>query len=165
MLLFQETMRPKMATRAQKQTLWAWWLWNASETLEPHLAEIKQQREWKFWHPEPLAHGNLLHTILCWENRRAAMPPGTGSKCALETFNRPTDEHQVSHGIPPATPRLNQHSSLCRVAPPHTHTQNWTINKDLKTNIQQRDRVAESEPEKGWGARSWPPCKLSVNKG
>jgi hypothetical protein len=39
-----------------------------------------------------------------------------------------------------------------------------TINKELKTNTQQRGRVAESTPEKREGARSISPHKLSVNK-
>jgi hypothetical protein len=51
-----------------------------SETLEPHLAEIKQQGESKLQHPESLACGKLLHTTLHRENRRAATPPDTGYK-------------------------------------------------------------------------------------
>jgi hypothetical protein len=48
------------------------------------------------------------------------MPPDAGSKPAWETFGRPTGEHQTSRGIPPATPRINQHSPLDRLFPP-TH--------------------------------------------
>jgi hypothetical protein len=104
--------RSKMATRVQKQKLWAPRLQKLTEILEPHVAEIKQQGESKLWHPEPLARGKLLHTMLHWENWRAA-----GSKPAWKTFSRPIDEHQESHGIPPATPRINQHSPLGRLTP------------------------------------------------
>jgi hypothetical protein len=31
-----------------------------------------------------------------------------------------TGEHQASHGIPPATHRINQHSPLGRLIPPST---------------------------------------------
>jgi hypothetical protein len=64
--------------------------------LEPHLAEIKQKGESKLQHPEPLAHGKLLHATLHRENRRAATPPDAGSKSAWETFGRPNGEHQAS---------------------------------------------------------------------
>jgi hypothetical protein len=70
----------KRATRAQKQTAWAPRLQNLTKMLEPHLVEIKHQRESKFWHPEPLACGKLLHTMLHWENRRAP----TASRCQLQ---------------------------------------------------------------------------------
>jgi hypothetical protein len=82
-----------MATRAKKQTAWALRLQNLPEMLEPHLAEIKLQRESKLGHPEPVAHGNLLHDTLHWEKRRTAVSPDTSSKPAWETFARPTSEH------------------------------------------------------------------------
>jgi hypothetical protein len=138
--------------------------------LEPHLVEIKQQGKWKLWHPKPLAHGKLLHAMLHWENRRAATLPDTGSKPAWETFSRPTGETQMSHSIPPATPTRNQHSSLGRLTtPPPTKQQQqqqktWTINKELKTNTQQRGRNSERAPKKGGEARSWSLHELSVNK-
>jgi hypothetical protein len=84
----------KMATRVQKQTAGAQWLQNLAETLEPHLAKIKQQGESKLRHLEPLAHGKLLYSTLHWENRRAATLPDTGSKPAWETLGRPTGDHQ-----------------------------------------------------------------------
>jgi hypothetical protein len=107
-----------MTARAQKQTAWAPWLQNLAEMLEPHLAEIKQQGESKLRHPERLAHGKLLHAMLHWENRRAAALTDNGSKSAWEIFRRPIGEHQALSGIPPATPRINQHSPLGRLIPP-----------------------------------------------
>jgi uncharacterized protein YqcC (DUF446 family) len=58
--------------------------------------------------------------------------------------------HQESHSFPPATPRINQYSSLGRLTlPPHKkNNNNWTISKELKTNTQHRDRVAKSALEK-----------------
>jgi hypothetical protein len=82
----------------------------------------------------------------------------------LETFGRPTGEHQTSHGIPPATPGINQHSPLGRLN--HFHAkkkkQNQNnnnkkknqTNKKLKTNTHQRRWVAVSSPGKGGGTRS-----------
>jgi hypothetical protein len=32
--------------------------------LETHLAEVKHQGELKLQHPEPLAHGRLLHVTI-----------------------------------------------------------------------------------------------------
>jgi hypothetical protein len=37
---------------------------NSDETLEICLAEVKHRGELKFWHPEPLAHGRLVHTMI-----------------------------------------------------------------------------------------------------
>jgi hypothetical protein len=37
---------------------------NLDEMLEPHLAEIKHQKESKLQHPEPLACTKLLHATL-----------------------------------------------------------------------------------------------------
>jgi hypothetical protein len=37
---------------------------NLAETLEPHLAKIKQKGESKLQHCEPLAHGKFLHATL-----------------------------------------------------------------------------------------------------
>jgi hypothetical protein len=64
--------RPKAATRVQTQTVWAPWLQNLADMLEPHLAEIKQQGESKLRHSALLTPGKLLHTMLHWENRRAS---------------------------------------------------------------------------------------------
>jgi hypothetical protein len=61
--------------------VWAPWLQSFAETLDPHLAETKQQEESKLWHPEPLACGKHLHTKLHWENRRAP----TATRCQLQT--------------------------------------------------------------------------------
>jgi hypothetical protein len=47
----------------------------------------------------------------------AAASPDANSKPAWETSTRPTGEHQVSCGIPTATPGINQHSSLDRLTP------------------------------------------------
>jgi hypothetical protein len=68
--------------------------------LEPHLVEVKHQGESKLQHPESLACGKLLHTMLHWENRKAIAPLDAGSKSAWETFSRPTGEDQASCDIP-----------------------------------------------------------------
>jgi hypothetical protein len=107
----------EMVTRVQKQIAWAPQIKNLAETLEPHLSEIKHQKESKLWHPEPLTHTKLLNATLHWENRTALRPPDTGSKPAWETFSRPTGEYQASCGIPPATPGINQHNPLGRLTP------------------------------------------------
>jgi hypothetical protein len=153
-----------MATRVQKQTAWTLWNKNLAETLEPYLAEIKQQGESKLQHPEPLARRKLLHPMLHWEKRRAAVPPDAGSKPAWETFGRPTDEHQAPCSISPATPRINQHRPLGRLTPP-AKKKNWIINNELKTTHSRVGGIAQSALEKGGEARSWSPHKLSVNKG
>jgi hypothetical protein len=140
-----------MATRAQKQTVWALWLQNFAETLEPQLVEIKQQGQSKLWHSESLARGKLLHAMLHWENRRAAMLPDTGSKPTWEMVSRPNRWAPSIMQYTPVTPRINQHRPLGRMtSPPHTHKK-----KEPKTNTQQRDRIAESTLEKGEEARSW----------
>jgi hypothetical protein len=76
-----------------------------------------------------------------------------------------TGEHQASHSIPPATPGINQHSPMGRLTLPPTkkQTKSWAIYKELKTNTQERDRVAESPLEKRGEARSWS-HEFSVNK-
>jgi hypothetical protein len=118
----------KMATMAQKQTVWALRLQNLTETLEPLLEEIKQQGESKLQHPEPLACGKLLHTTSHWENRGAAMPSDVGSKPAWETLGRPPGEHQASRSFSPTTRRINQHSPWADRPLPHKKKKNWTIN-------------------------------------
>jgi hypothetical protein len=95
-----------MATRAQKWTAWALRLYNLIEMLEPHLEEITQQKESKLQHPNPLDRGTLLHTRLHWENRRHWL------QTCLGDIQRTKGEHQASHGIPPASPRINQHGPL-----------------------------------------------------
>jgi hypothetical protein len=137
--------------------------------LEPHLAEIKHKEEPKLRHPESLACGKFLRAMLQWENRRVPVPPDMGSNPVWETFGRPRSEHQASCGILPATLGINQHSSLGRLnlrpTKNQTNKENWTINKEQKTNTQQRVQGAVSAPEKKGEARSWSPCELSVNKG
>jgi hypothetical protein len=73
-----------------------------------------------------------------------------------------TGECQVSCGIPPATPGINQYIPLGRLTPP-TKKKPW-INNEMKTSTQQRGQEVWSAPEKGGRARSWSPCELSVNK-
>jgi hypothetical protein len=67
------------------------------------------QEESKLQHCEPPACTKLLHAMLHWENKRVPMPPEASSKPAWETFSIPTGEHQLSRGIPTATPGINQH--------------------------------------------------------
>jgi hypothetical protein len=57
-----------------------------------------------------------------------------------------TGEHQASCGIPPAIPGINQHSALGRRSPipSKNPNQNKTKNKELKTNTQQRPRIAKA---------------------
>jgi hypothetical protein len=61
----------KMATVVQKQIVWAPWIKNLAESLEPHLAEIKHLGESKLWHPELLDSRKLLHATLHWKTRRS----------------------------------------------------------------------------------------------
>jgi hypothetical protein len=78
------------------------------------------------------------------------------ARCWLQTslgdIQQTTGEHQTSCSIPPAIPGINQHSPLGRLNPPRktkqNKTKNW-INKELKTNTQQRGWGAVSTPEKG----------------
>jgi hypothetical protein len=80
------------------------------------------------------------------------MPP---DKSAWETFGRPTGEFQASSGFHPAMPRINHHSTLDRLKPPTLQKKKKrTVNKELRTNTQQRDGVAERAPVKGGGTRS-----------
>jgi hypothetical protein len=93
----------KLVTREQKQTAWALWLKNLAEMLEPHLAEIKHQRESKLQHSEPLAHRKLLHATLHWEHRRAA----TRQILAPNLLGRHSADQQVStkhHAVFPQPP-------------------------------------------------------------
>jgi hypothetical protein len=136
-----------MATRVQKQTVWALWIKNLAEMLEPHL-EIKHQGESKLWHPEPLAYRKLLHAMLHWENRRAA------NRHLLQTCLG--DIWQPNMWVPsvtryPPACGINQHSPLDRLTPPCKKKKKRTINKELKTSTQQRGQEAESTPEKERG--------------
>jgi hypothetical protein len=79
------------------------------------------------------------------------VPPGAVSKPAWEIFGRPKGEHQASSGIPLETPGINHHNPLGRLTSPPKKRK---INKELKTNTQQRDIVGKSTPEKGEGAKS-----------
>jgi hypothetical protein len=87
--------------------------------LEPHLAEVKQQGETKLQHPEPLACGKLLHAH--YTEKTGGLP--CSQMLAPNLLGRHSEDngqHQVSHAIPPATPRINQHSPLGRLNPsPH----------------------------------------------
>jgi hypothetical protein len=58
----------------------------------------------------------------------------------------------MSHGITTATPGINQHSTLDRLPP--NPTKKMKINKELKTNMQQREWKALSALEKEGGERS-----------
>jgi hypothetical protein len=51
-------------TGTQTQTAWALEIRDLAEMLETHLAEVKHKGEMKCWHPEPLAHGRLLHRTI-----------------------------------------------------------------------------------------------------
>jgi hypothetical protein len=75
-------------------------------------------------------------------------------------------KHHV--GTPTATPGINQHSPLDRLISCTTAKKKkkpWTINMELKMNMQQKGQNAVGSWEKGGEARSWSPHKLSVNKG
>jgi hypothetical protein len=116
---------------------------------KPHMAEINHQKVSKLQHPEAPAHTNLLHTTLHWENRRAPTLPDAGSKPSWETSGRTTGVLQPSHGIPIATPGINQHSPLDRQSPT-LQIKKIIINKELK-RTQQREWGAVSAPEGGQG--------------
>jgi hypothetical protein len=60
----------------------------------------------------------------------------------------------VPCSIPTATPRINQYSPLGRLTSPPEKKKTRTINKELKTNTQQREGVVESALKKEGGARS-----------
>jgi hypothetical protein len=105
----------KMATGEQAQTTWALWIRDLAEMLEPCLVEVKNQGGFKLCHPEPLAHGRLLHATIHWENRWAATPtlllqPAVGSEHAWETFGRPNKWAPSVTRYPSATPGINQHN-------------------------------------------------------
>jgi hypothetical protein len=84
------------------------------------------------------------------------MLPDAGSTSAWETFARPTGECQASRGFPSTIPEINQHSPLDRLIPIAQKKPQKTlkINKELKTNTQQRGWSAVSALEKGREARS-----------
>jgi hypothetical protein len=89
-----------------------------AEKLDPHLVEVKHHGKLKIRHREPLAHGNF--SIPCYTERTGGLflLPAAGSKHTWEMVGRPNSEHQVSHGISPATPGINQHSPLGRLTTP-----------------------------------------------
>jgi hypothetical protein len=122
-----------MVTVTQTQTARALWIKDVAEMLETHLKEVKHQGELKRWHPEPLAHGRLLHTTIHWKNRWAAtpmpllptlwlsshcLPPATSSKCSSRTFGRPNRWAPSITWYPSVTPGINQHNSLDRLINP-----------------------------------------------
>jgi hypothetical protein len=107
-----------MVTREQKQTVWAPYIKNLAEMLEPHLPGKKLQEESKPWHPEPPAHIKLLHIMLHWENKRAA----TATRCQqqiclgdIQQTKQVSAKPHASGSIPPATPGINQHNPLGRL--------------------------------------------------
>jgi hypothetical protein len=135
-----------MATKVQKQTVWALWLQNHAETLEPHLGEINHRGESKIWHPEPLTHGKLLHAMLHWENLWAATTATTttaaisGSKPACKTFGRP---NRLAPCVMQNSPSYPQDKPA--------HTPKKTLNNKQWTVIYYNSRrggIAESAPEK-----------------
>jgi hypothetical protein len=99
-----------MATRVQKQIAWALWLKNLTEMLEQHLVEIKQQPGSNLQHPKPLAHGKHPHNMLHWENLGSATATSAGSNLPVRHSTDQTDGCHMSHGIPLATPGINQNS-------------------------------------------------------
>jgi hypothetical protein len=117
-------------------------------------------RKSKLWHPEPLAHGKLLHVTLHLENRKVA----TLQAC-LGDIRQTKRWNQASHSFPPATPRIDQHNPMGRLTP-HTHTKiwSWKTNKEQKTHTQHWDWVAKSTWEKRGGARSWYACKQRLER-
>jgi hypothetical protein len=94
----------KMATRMQKQTVWAPWIKNLAETLEPHLVEIKQQGESKLRHAEPLSHRKLHHAMLHWENRRAATTARHRLQTSLRDIRQTKQVSTKCHVIFPQPP-------------------------------------------------------------
>jgi hypothetical protein len=146
----------KMATRAQKQTVWAPWLQNLGEMLEPHLAEIKHQGESELtpWAPSSWKASPCHIKLRKQEGFRHPQTPAPNLRGRWLADQ--TGEHLASRGISPATLGINQHRPLGRLTLPHPckKKKTWTINKELKTNTQQRGRAAESTPEKGGGAMS-----------
>jgi hypothetical protein len=74
--------------------------------LETRLAEVNQG-ELKIQHPEPLAHGRLLHTTIYRKNKRATMPPPS---------TRPPPR-RPARPLPPATQGLEHHQMLATSLP------------------------------------------------
>jgi hypothetical protein len=107
--------------------------------LEPHLSEIKHQGESKLQHPESLAIGSFsmpLYTEKTDGCHHRQMPaPNLPERHLADQ----TNEYQESCCIVPATPGINQRSTLGRLTPPSK--KKLTINKELKTSTQHR----------GWG--------------
>jgi hypothetical protein len=67
--------------------------------------------KWKI--PEKIRKTSNIKNFTEGENRRAPAAPNLlGRHLAYQT-----GEHQASHGIPPATPGINQHSPLGRLTP------------------------------------------------
>jgi hypothetical protein len=121
------------------------------------LLEINNQQESKPQHPEPLAHGKLLHTTLHWENLWAAAAATatattTGSKCACEVFGRPN--RWASHIMqnPPSHPWDKSGQPPGFFDPPKK--KNWTINSKLYSSAQQKGQDYWKWTRKGGGERS-----------
>jgi hypothetical protein len=145
-----------MATRAQNQTAWAPWIKNLAEILEPYLVEMKHQGESKSWHLEPLAsphHVTLRKQDGCCHHQMRA-PNLLGRHLANQT-----GEHQASHGIPTATPGINQPSPLGRLTPGKKK-----LNNKLKTSTQQREQKHWKPIGEGGRIKELISTPTSVNK-
>jgi hypothetical protein len=126
--------------------------WDAGATLGRNKAarRIKTSTSWtpSLWKASP------------WHVRLRKQEGGHAARHWLQTCL--WDIQQINRWAPsitqffPSHPRINQHRPLGRLtqSPLHTH-KNLTINKELKTNTQQRDGVAGSAPEKGSRARNY----------
>jgi hypothetical protein len=77
--------------------------------------------------------------------RHKMLPPNWLGRHSLEE----TGEHQLSHGIPPATPGIYQHSPLGRLTSLQEKKKNWTIVNKLKISKQQRWQECWKHTKKG----------------
>jgi hypothetical protein len=84
--------------------------------------------KWKI--PEKIRKTSNIKNFTEGENRRAPAAPNLlGRHLAYQT-----GEHQASHGIPPATAGINQHSPLGRLTIPKNKTkQNRNLNNKQRT--------------------------------
>jgi hypothetical protein len=137
-----------MAITVQKQTAWAPWIKKLAEMLELHLAEVKHKGESKLWHPGSLAYRKLLYAMLHWANRRAVATASCWLQTCMgdiwQTKQVRTKCHMV---IPTATHGINQHSPWADWPPPTKKS--WTINKELKTNTQQKGQTLKAHQRRG----------------
>jgi hypothetical protein len=77
---------------------------NLAEILEPHLAETKQQGESKFQHSEPLAHGELLYTMLHGDNRKAPIATRHQLQTCLGDIQQTKQVSTKCHTVVPQPP-------------------------------------------------------------